>query len=71
MSLAQYDRSLHSAGSAETRRGDRQPPVLGAQITIRLRDKHYVDAIKAEAAIRGMSVSSFMRAMIRGYFGAA
>lgn len=38
---------------------------------VRFPDQHYVDAIKAEAAVRNMSVCSFLRAMVRGYFAAA
>lgn len=40
-------------------------------ITLALPSKHFRDAIKAEAAVRRMSVNSFLRSMIRGYFGAA
>ena len=42
-----------------------------ARLSINLPSKHFLDAVKAEAAVRNMSLSSFMRAMIRGYFGAA
>jgi predicted DNA binding CopG/RHH family protein len=41
------------------------------QLTFSLPDQHYLDAIKEEARIRGMSLNHFMRSMVRGYFGAA
>jgi len=40
-------------------------------LTLYFPDEHFVDAVKAEAEVRNMSVCSFMRAMVRGYFGAA
>lgn len=42
-----------------------------SHLTIYLREQHFVDAVAAEADARNMSVSAFMRAMIRGYFAAA
>jgi hypothetical protein len=42
-----------------------------ARIEIYLPSNHYREALRAEARVRNMSVSSFMRAMIRGYFAAA
>jgi hypothetical protein len=55
----------------ETRRLSKPIERRIAQLRVNLPSQHFHDAIKAEAAIRNMSVSSFMRAMIRGYFGAA
>ena len=54
----------------ETRR-EGKPCKRARTITFSLPDQHYVDAIKEEAKVRGMSVNHFMRSMVRGYFGAA
>ena len=43
----------------------------GHGFDIAVPSQHFLDAIKAEAEVRNMTVNSFMRAMIRGYFGAA
>lgn len=59
-----------SIAAWETRRTGR-PEKRRVGFTVYLPDKHFLDAIKAEAEIRNMTVSSFMRSMIRGYFGAA
>ncbi len=56
--------------AAETRRAGR-PRRRAVHLNLNLPSQHFLDAIKAEAEVRNMSVNSFMRAMIRGYFGAA
>ncbi len=54
----------HAGHRGKTPRHDKK-------ITLYLETQHFVDAIRAEAKVRNMSVNSFMRAMIRGYFAAA
>ncbi len=56
--------------AAETRRRER-PRQEEIRVNVRLPDRHYLEAIRAEAEVRNMSVNAFMRAMIRGYFAAA
>lgn len=41
-----------------------------SQVSINL-NQHFRDAIQAEADALGLTVSAFIRAMIRGYFAAA
>lgn len=52
----------------ETRRSLRPPDKVNVTFSV---PRHFRDALKAEADVRNMSVHSFMRAMIRGYFAAA
>ena len=63
-------RAQASVKAWETRRGG--PPLDHRRtITLYLPSEHYKHAVEDEAEARGMSVASFMRAMIRGYFAAA
>lgn len=55
----------------ERRRSPFAPKRQKSYFTVYLPNAHYKKAIEAEAAIRNMSVNSFMRAMIKGYFAAA
>jgi len=67
--MTDLGRIVGAVHAAESRRGGTtKKQVL---MTVNLRDQHFLDAIKAEADVLGISVSSFMRSMIRGYFGAA
>jgi hypothetical protein len=54
----------------ETRRKG-LPPKKQVKLNINVGNQHLLDAIRAEAEVRNMSVNSFMRSMIKGYFGAA
>jgi len=64
------ERQLGSMKAAETKRLGRRPQGE-IRLNLRLPDQHFLDAIRAEAEVRNMSTNAFMRAMIRGYFGAA
>jgi hypothetical protein len=63
-------RTLAAVAARETVESGR-PRKKRVHLTISLPDQHFRDAIKAEAAVRHMSVNSLIRAMIRGYFSVA
>ena len=72
--IAHTERIKWSSRAQHTRRYGKlrkDPMPNRVQMTITLPDQHYLDAIREEAKIRGMSVNHFIRSMLRGYFGVA
>lgn len=46
------------------------PPKKQIQMTVNLGDQRLLDALRAEARDKRMTLNSLMRAMIKGYLGA-